>query len=214
MVNYNYLGYGTTDSNGIAKLEYDANGDPLTHSYTGTGAGEIDIVASLDNPIASGSIQSETYILLDALFYDMGTDPDNPNTKYSISNTFERIITTDGTAINYIGSGSTAHCYIAQTNNSDRPFSVGTVIEFEILESSRMAIYVFNSNSTNLGYQVNNVTGIFKAVIGETDTVMYLDDVQVASKSTSEIGSNFSFRFTTSTTNATIKFKNLKIYPV
>lgn len=49
MTTYTYLGYGTTDSNGVAKLDHDANGDAISHSYTGTGAGKIDVVASLED---------------------------------------------------------------------------------------------------------------------------------------------------------------------
>ena len=75
MTVYKYLGWGKTDENGVAKLDHDANGDPLTHSYTGVGAGEIDVVASLDNPVSSGSIVSETFSVMDTLLYDTGTDP-------------------------------------------------------------------------------------------------------------------------------------------
>ena len=81
---YNYLGYGVTDNQGKAKLEYDSEGNPLTHSYTGTGAGKVDIVASLDSEITDGSLVSETYELYDCLIYDeMETDYIN---KYKISN--------------------------------------------------------------------------------------------------------------------------------
>ena len=75
MAIYRYLGYGITDENGIAKLDHDAQGNPITHSYTGTGAGEIDIVASLDDNthISDSSIQSETYSLIDAKFKDTAT---------------------------------------------------------------------------------------------------------------------------------------------
>lgn len=72
---YKYLGYGVTDSNGVAKLDHDAEGQELQHSYTGVGAGEIDVVASLDNPVESGSIVSETLSVMDTLLYDTGTDP-------------------------------------------------------------------------------------------------------------------------------------------
>lgn len=72
MANYRYLGYGITNEQGIAHLDHDANGDPITHSYTGTGAGEIDIVASLDDNthISDSSIQSGTYDVLDCQWYD------------------------------------------------------------------------------------------------------------------------------------------------
>ena len=74
MTTYTYLGYGTTDSNGVAKLDHDANGDAIDHSYTGTGAGEIDVVASVDKPISSGSVVSQPYEVLDCLFMDYKAD--------------------------------------------------------------------------------------------------------------------------------------------
>ena len=87
MVNYIYLGYGVTDSNGVAKLDHDANGDPISHSYTGTGAGEIDIVASLDNPIGEGSIQSEISVE-DCVIYSTQTYSTSSSTKSEIINGF------------------------------------------------------------------------------------------------------------------------------
>ena len=75
MVNYRYLGYGITNEQGIATLDHDANGDPITHSYTGTGAGELDIIASLDDQshISDSSIQSEIFVLWDTIKYDNAT---------------------------------------------------------------------------------------------------------------------------------------------
>ena len=62
---YRYLGSATTNANGVAEL-------PIT----GTGRGELDIVASTSNPPTSGSLVSETYSLWDCLVYDDGiTDP-------------------------------------------------------------------------------------------------------------------------------------------
>jgi hypothetical protein len=61
MVTYVPIGYGVTDENGIAKLDHDMNGNELSHSYTGVGAGEIDVVASLDEDIDESSVQSEPY---------------------------------------------------------------------------------------------------------------------------------------------------------
>ena len=75
MTVYKYLGYGVTNENGVAKLEYNSEGQKRDHSYTGVGAGEIDVIASTDNPITSGSIVSETFSVMDTLLYDTGTDP-------------------------------------------------------------------------------------------------------------------------------------------
>ena len=74
MTTYRYLGWGKTNENGIAKLDHNSEGQEIEHSYTGTGAGEVDVIASTDNPITSSSIVSETLPVLDTLLYDTGTD--------------------------------------------------------------------------------------------------------------------------------------------
>lgn len=71
MTSYRYIGYGVTDSNGVAHLDHDPQGNPI-NGYTGTGAGEVDVIASTDNPISSGSIVSEIYEVIDCTFYDEG----------------------------------------------------------------------------------------------------------------------------------------------
>ena len=70
MVQYRYLGYGVTDEKGIAKLDHDPQGRAIEHSYTGSGAGLVDIVASLDSEIGDGSLVSETFSIIDALLFD------------------------------------------------------------------------------------------------------------------------------------------------
>ena len=73
MTVYKYLGYGVTNENGIAKLDHDADGQEISHSYVGVGAGEIDYIASLDNPIVDGSIVSEILNVWDTWKYDNAT---------------------------------------------------------------------------------------------------------------------------------------------
>ena len=73
MAKYRYMGYGTTDSNGIAKLDHDAQGQAVTHSYTGTGVGEVDIVASLDEEIVEGSIVSEIFVIDDCYWIEQSS---------------------------------------------------------------------------------------------------------------------------------------------
>ena len=97
-----YLGYGYTNAQGIAKLEFDADGEPLSHSYTGVGAGKIDIVAE------SGSLQSETYSILDAIYYDdCSTDT---KSKYYINNA-------DGTAKSYENNSIKVVCGTNSSRN-------------------------------------------------------------------------------------------------
>lgn len=101
---YTYIGYGTTNSNGIAKLDHDANGNTLTHSYTGTGAGKIDIIASLDSTITENSITSNTYELLDCITQDPGTQQNN---KWTIPDTITKTVTPTGTKFSAEASTAT-----------------------------------------------------------------------------------------------------------
>ena len=128
---YNYLGYGVTDSNGKAKLEYDSEGDPLTHSYTGTGAGKVDIVASLDSEIDESSLVSETYEVLDTLFYDTGVT--DGNTKWAYSNNFTINRTSDGTEIS---STTNNDIYLANKDMDSDLYDYDTsfAVEFDLIE--------------------------------------------------------------------------------
>ena len=92
---YKYLGWGITNENGVAKLDHDAQGQEISHSYTGSGAGEIDVVASLDNPVVEGSIVSETFSVWDTLFHDEMTPYDS--SKWS--STITPVQETDGVII-------------------------------------------------------------------------------------------------------------------
>ena len=71
------IGKGTTDENGIAHMTKKTSDGGATWSdasgYTGVGAGEVDVIASLDNPVTSGSVQSEPYTLWDTIVGFTGT---------------------------------------------------------------------------------------------------------------------------------------------
>ena len=69
-VHYRCIGKGTTDSNGVAHITHDCEGNALTDDgYKGVGAGLMDFIASTDAPsdISESSFQSETYELMDCL---------------------------------------------------------------------------------------------------------------------------------------------------
>ncbi len=65
-IKYRYIGKGTTDSNGIAHMTEDADGQTVT-GYTGTGKGLTDIIASTDDSshISEGSFVSVIYPVWD-----------------------------------------------------------------------------------------------------------------------------------------------------
>ena len=114
---YNYLGYGVTDENGIAKLDHDAQGNPLTHSYTGTGAGKVDIVASLDSEIDESSLVSETYEVLDCYKFDNGTTSDHNDIWSTANATLTR--SDEYSTVKETTTGTTGVCAIANVPYTD-----------------------------------------------------------------------------------------------
>lgn len=137
MTNYTYLGWGTTDSNGVAKLDHDANDDPINHSYTGSGVGEVDVVASLDNPIVSGSVVSAPYEVTDCLLYEQAsaTYGDSGTSGNRVVNRWK---------VNYV-----EYCYTA-------PFC----FEFDVVSvtnPSGLRLRIMEEDTTPI-YQLNNLS--------------------------------------------------------
>ena len=117
MTVYKYLGYGVTNENGVAKLEYNSEGQKRDHSYTGVGAGEVDVLASLDKPITDGSIVSETYPLIDGFKYDSGTD--SSNTMWALNNNAKLTRGTTYSTLEKLTTGSNAVITLVDVSLSD-----------------------------------------------------------------------------------------------
>lgn len=63
------IGYGYTNSQGVATLDYDANGNAISGSgYTGTGAGVLDLKAKLHD---DSSVVSQPYTVWDTIYNDI-----------------------------------------------------------------------------------------------------------------------------------------------
>lgn len=76
------IGYGYTNANGVATLDYDAEGNELQSSgYVGTGAGEVDISASA--VIDGSTFVSEPSSVIDGTFYDQATTG-HKNTNWTV----------------------------------------------------------------------------------------------------------------------------------
>ena len=121
MTNYTYLGWGTTDSNGVAKLDHDANGDEISHSYTGVGAGEIDVVAALDKPISSGTIVSTPYPVYDCTWVDKSDATWSNGTYASFSNGVRTFNNTSSGEVNIYA-------------NNDNAFTGDLICEFDLID--------------------------------------------------------------------------------
>jgi hypothetical protein len=213
---YTPIGYGITDENGIAKLDHDMNGDSLTHSYTGTGAGKVDIVASLDSEIGDGSLVSETYELLDCKMYDDGTS--SSNSKWNIPNgcTFSR--NPESTEI----SESDASSWSQPMVNQALPPNV--CIEFDFKQNDGLTTSFFYAVNKQLSTGYINGRGLsqfngtlntwyhVKIEVGETSTTTTMNNT--SSTFSYEAISQFYFGFWLSREISSIEFKNLRIYPI
>ena len=193
MTSYRYLGYGTTDSNGVAH-----------YTYTGTGAGEVDVIASLDNPISQGSIVSETLSIYDTLWYDTaitGTDKIWHNTD---ATTLSVDITPTGTVLS---SSASNKRYYANNNNSYGDFTC----EFEVVEHTADYTSFVCGNSV-ISTRLNQaLTGSTVKIVREGSTFkQYVNGELVDSQTdTATTSRGIGFRCNA---NDSIKFKNFKIW--
>lgn len=192
---YNYLGYGITDSNGKAKLEYDSEGNPLTHSYTGTGAGEVDIVASLDNTITESSLVSETYEVLDCYKYDSGMSDYNDIWTQSSQNVLIRDSSGEYSTIKETTIGTTA--FVTITNIP--------------LTDYRIEVDVYQVDGTTDEWCVAVLKSDYTAI---TSADSKLGEWKHISLDLTNIETNSKVRLSTGGTATEMRFKNFKLYPI
>ena len=196
-----YLGYGYTNAQGVAKLEYDPSGNALSHSYTGVGAGKVDIVAE------SGTLQSETYSITDALYYDKAIQSEYNNTPYSSTS------------------------YLTRNENNTKIDGNGTRVRFgsnQALTGSGYTIKFHNYNSDSTSYIIlqtgsnqNAKTFSTCGITGDNDVTITLTDTQMVvecgtSTKTISLSNSISgawdFRFGTASGGSEIYYSDLMIY--
>ena len=215
MVSYVYLGYGVTDSNGIAKLDHNASGTSIDHSYTGTGAGEIDVVASLDSTITGSSIVSNNYEVLDALYYDKalsGTGNYNDSMWKKTSCTLTR--DTDGstmqTSANY-GSIQVG------TTSSAQSVPLPCVVELEVSEMDSGVFFEVRSWEQQSGsykyFNPNDATGVHRWEIRSDSQKQFVDGTQVKTDNKT-LGNGVRINISADNSGDKIKFKEFKVYPL
>lgn len=215
---YKFVGSGVTNSQGVAQLTHDANGNPLaTPGYVGSGKGLTQMCASLDSPtaISSGSDQSETYGVTDCLVYDDGTS-DPKKTSF--------IKTGNGTIT--IGSNGTT---ISATSNTTYRNTTLITGDFEIILQATLvsSVRIGVQTSVDLGYKQTkfnyfDVTDTYFKLrrVGSTFNAQYSSDgVNWNNRSleTNNVGDNdcyFIISLETTGTERTITYKDLKIYPI
>lgn len=203
MTSYRYLGYGTTDSNGVAH-----------YTYSGTGAGEVDVIASLDNPISEGSIVSRTLPVLDGYWYDDGVTSPKAVTWWKPSSDFSESVDGTGTTITN-NTTSTNHYWAKNYAQID----IGTfAIEFDLLS------YTDNSNPRFMFSGTGGDNWIFKTELNapqechvkfivDGEKIRYQIDGGTVTDLATTTNTVFYVGFRLNG-EGSIKFKNFVIYPI
>ena len=205
MVSYRLIGTGTTNAQGIARC---------SNNYVGTGKGEVDIVASTDNPIVEGSLQSETYSLFDTLFCDMcpTSNPKwwNQNNAINISTDGDmKVLTTTAT-------GNQCRPATEKTTDSTKViyFSPSFICEFEVTEITGSWVLQTYDGSVNQNPYINSI-GRYK-IVYDGETVKYYKDDATSpfSQKSGFTGLTAMVGFQCWSSGQTLKYKNFKVYPI
>lgn len=219
MVYYKLIGRGTTDSNGLAHMTHDAEGNVLaTRGYKGKGNGKVGVVASPDYPIDDSSKVSNTCEVTDCQFYDDGINVNsNWNGQTPVS---------DGTGATFTATTNRVYVVADKDNNAgtydcDTPSRV----EFELLATSGsfgiQTVGVNNelANQGNYNQWLHQKgTGFWKMDITATSETTYYKQTEndewvqqyVANR---DFGDKIYVRFLIEA-NSSFKFRNFKFYPI
>ena len=207
MVAYRYLGSALTNANGVA-----------TFDYQGTGAGEIDVIASLDNPITDGSIVSETYQLYDCTFKDTAIQSDYNNTIWSATN----CDATRGTEYTELTEHTVGTSFTDRFKGDYAIPNDNMCIEFDVYQvdgaNTNTILYLTKSNGTSLYMASIGASNFsvgewchFKIELTGANSCKINGSTRTFSSSATE---TVMFGFTSVSDNTTIRYKNLKVYPI
>lgn len=215
MTVYKYLGYGETDESGVAHLEYDADGEPLDPvGYTGVGAGEMDFIASLDNPIESGSIVSVPYEVLDCGYYDEAVDgKKNENYNLSSGTSSQVSVSEDGTLIEFDSQYRFYSPTTTGTSYLNRLELNGDFcVEITVVETTGFGLNIQQLDGNN-ARRKRLSEGVWKLTAQNNKLKWELDGVQQGSLMDLPTQSYWVWIQSVDAT-ASILFKDLKIYPI
>jgi len=209
MTTYVPIGYGVTDETGVAKLDHDMSGNTLSHSYTGTGAGEVDIVSSLDDPteISSSSVQSVPFEVLDAKAIQT-TIQGNASLRANSTITGTTLdLSTNGTSEGLL--------YFANSSGTSYQIAVGDCVQFNIIEYTGVVRLRLDGTSNYEVLYLSSAytqTNLIQLVNNGTNVLVYADGQLVyTSPSITSETRTFKIRLDT---GATIKLKDLLAYPI
>ena len=200
------IGTGTTDSQGQVVIE-----------YTGTGAGKLDFIASTDNPLSEGSLQSEIYEVTDCVFKDLGTQDSysawisDSNFTVSRSDVETTITPTDNTA--HASRYLTISSYTV-------PFNIEFDFNLSFTGNASTGIMSIRQGSTSKGSITPNALGLtsgeyshIKLTVTSTELQINVDGTDKTPISHDGTFNRFYITQNANTLWQSIKYKNFIIYP-
>ena len=213
VLKYRYLGKGVTDSNGIAHMTEDAEGQTVT-GYTGTGRGLTDIIASTDDStaISDSSIQSEIYAITDGTFKDIATTGKKNSNWTNLNNNIQETVGDDYTVLKSTVASSYNRYSVPTSVIPSAPF----VVEFKKYNVAEDNIYIIIGSkaiqlSTFFGGKLKNATHI-KFTIDDGNISVEHDGVSETTTYTYTSLNQILFQFNGS--DLELWYKDFLIYPI
>lgn len=200
MVSYRCIGYGITGNDGVATLDTNLDETPIgEHSYTGSGVGELDFVASVDSPtqINSGSDVSLPYEVEDCIRYDACTT--DTHTSYTAQGS-TLAFSTDKLVFTRTADGE---CYAQY---------LGTVADYKG-KTIRFKCDIVNSDKNaelKIYQQVNGSFNSSTSATSTTDGTLYVDK-QIDANATMIL---FRIMCNGLDSGESCGFRNFKAYPI
>ena len=207
------IGTGTTNNSGIAKLDKDSNNQTITDSYTGTGAGYIEVVAVCDG------VESDPFTILDCAFYDTGVTGAK-NSNWTIPSSITETVEDTGTTLSASASSSTAKRAYAGSINGDFEMvttlkTTGSQIRIGVRDTSGNIAYrqVSYDDWADIKIKLLNGTLTINAYIDSEWTD--LGTISTSSTAPDLTGTlSFMIYIYNTSAAASVTFKELKVYPI
>ena len=201
---YRYLGSATTNANGVAEL-----------NFTGTGRGELDIVASTSRNITSSSLVSETYEIWDTLFYDIGTTGTiNPKWYYN-GGTF----ISSNAGLKFTNDSATGYIIAPNLSGKANP----TMVEMALFSDGTEVQFMIVDKTATIDLQTRDVNGnlthhYLTDIITPNITLTYKNGSVSVKANNTPIGTaqsqNGNVQIRMTITNGYFEFKDFRVYTI
>ena len=198
------IGVGITDDNGVARC-------PIT----GQGRGKMQVVAETE--FDDGRIQSETFVVLDTLFYEDGTTgTPNPNWVKNGGN-FDVTPSTDGITISNNFTWAVYYRANIGDTSTTRDYTLPVCVEFDFLESSdnsKWYLQFDDGSDMNIRGNIIQVTNDCHVTIRATSTDTFIKVDNGTERALGYVVASPTGIALIMQGGASVKFKNFKIYPI